>query len=237
MAMIEYTVDGHIAIVTMKSGENRFNLPFLTEFLIVLDVIEKETEATVLVVKSDHEKIFSNGIDLDWLVPYIQKNDTATAKKFICTLMALYRRILMYPMITIAAMTGHAFAGGAILVCYFDYRFMRSDRGFMCFPEVDLGIPFIPGMIAAMKQAIPAYKLTEMVYEGARLTGGECEKHHIVTKACPMDKLIDEVMTFARGVNKRRAVIIELKKEMNKSVLHALDVEDPPVIETGRFYV
>lgn len=237
MSMIEYSLDGHIAVVTMKNGENRFNLPFLTEFLNVLDILEKDTEATVLVVKSAHEKIFSNGIDLDWLMPFIQNNDIATSKKFINQLMALYKRILMYPMITVAAITGHAFAGGAIMVCYFDCRFMRSDRGFLCFPEVDLGIPFIPGMIAAMKRAVPAYKLVEMVYEGKRLTGQECEKHHIVTKACPMDTLMDEVFTFARATNKRRAVIRELKKEMNKPVLHALEVEDPPVIESGRFYV
>ncbi len=39
----------------------------------------------------------------------------------------------------------------------------------MCFPEVDLGIPFLPGMMTAMKKAIPRYKLEEMVLTGKRL--------------------------------------------------------------------
>ena len=152
MALIEYELDENVAVVTMNSGENRFNLAFLDEFLSALDTIENDTDANVLVVKSAHEKIFSNGIDLDWLVPFIQKNDADTAKKFIYTQNELFKRLLIYPMPTIAAITGHAFAGGAILCCAFDFRFMRSDRGFFCFPEVDLGIPFLPGMIALAKR-------------------------------------------------------------------------------------
>ena len=236
MAMVEFTLEGRIAIVTMNSGENRLNTPFLKEYLGVLDEIEHETDANVLVVKSAHEKIFSNGIDLEWLVPFLNSNDLETSKEFILTTMELYKRILMFPMPTIAAINGHAFAGGAIMTCYFDYRFMRSDRGFLCFPEVDLGIPFIPGMLAAMKKAIPRYKLNEMVYEGKRLTAEECAQHHIVTKACHIDSLMDEVLAFAGTLDKRRVVVREIKKEMNRDVLHAFEVDDPPVIESGRFY-
>lgn len=237
MAMVEFTLDGRIAIVTMNSGENRLNTPFLKEYLRVLDEIEHETDANVLVVKSAHEKIFCNGIDLEWLVPILNSNDMETSKEFIRTLMELYRRILMFPMPTIVAINGHAFAGGAIMVCYFDYRFMRSDRGFLCFPEVDLGIPFLPGMLAAMKQAIPRYTLNEMVYQGKRLTGDECEKREIVVRACPVESLLDEVLAFAGTLDKRREVVREIKKEMNRELLRVLEVEDPPVVESGRFYV
>jgi len=76
-----------------------------------------------------------------------------------------------------------------------------------------------------------------MVYEGKRMTAEECEKHNIVKKACHIDTLMDEVMTFAKTLNKRREVIIELKKEMNREILYAIDVEDKPIIESARFYV
>jgi len=234
MALIEYELDENVAVVTMNSGENRFNLPFLGEFLSVLDTIENDTEANALVVRSSHEKIFSNGIDLDWLIPLIQKNDADTAKKFIYTQNELFKRLLIYPMPTIAAITGHAFAGAAILCCAFDFRFMRSDRGFFCFPEVDLGIPFLPGMIAIAKKAIPMYKLEEMKYTGKRLTAYECEEHHIVMKACHIDDLMNEALSFAKSLNKGRKIIGAMKKGMYKDIVRVLDEEDPPIIESTK---
>jgi len=234
---IEIKMEGQVAVVTLNEGENRLNLDFLGKFLAALDEVEKKSEANVLVVRGAHDKIFSNGIDLEWLMPILQKNDTATAKKFIETMMTLFRRIALYPMPTIVAMTGHAFAGGAILCCYFDFRFMRSDRGFMCFPEVDLGIPFLPGMMTAMKKAIPRYKLDEMVLTGKRVTAQELEEHHVITKACHIDQLMDEVMNFARLQNKRRPVVDLIKAEMNKEIIYAIDHDDKPIIESGRFYV
>ena len=234
---IEIKKEGQVAVVTLNEGENRFNQNFLTQFLKALDSVEKETDANVLVVNATHDKIFSNGIDLEWLMPSLEKNDRATAKEFVETMMALFRRVLLFPMPTVAAITGHAFAGGAILSCYFDFRFMRSDRGFLCFPEVDLGIPFLPGMLAAMKKAIPRSKLEEMVITGKRMTGKECQEHGIIVKACPMEELMGEVMAFAKAQNKRRAIVAAIKEELNKDVLYAIDHDDPPIIESGRFYV
>ncbi|MCD6280550.1 MAG: enoyl-CoA hydratase/isomerase family protein [Deltaproteobacteria bacterium] len=237
MALIEYTMEDRVAVLTMNSGENRFNLDFLGAFLDVLDEIENKTDANALVVRSSHEKIFSNGIDLEWLVPYIQKGDREIPKKFIYTLNKLLKRVLIYPMPTIAAITGHAFAGGAILCCCFDFRFMRSDRGFFCFPEVDLGIPFLPGMVAIAKKAIPMYKFEEMKYTGKRLTAEECMEHHIAMKACHIDDLMDEALSFAKGLNKRREIISVMKEGMYDDIVHIIDEKDPPVIESGRFNV
>jgi enoyl-CoA hydratase/carnithine racemase len=237
MALIEYELDENVAVVTMNSGENRFNLLFLDEFLSVLDTIENDTDANALVVRSAHEKIFSNGIDLDWLVPFIQKNDLDTVKKFLYTMTSLFKRLLIYPMPTIAAITGHAFAGAAILCCAFDFRFMRSDRGFFCFPEVDLGIPFLPGMIAIAKKAIPMYKLEEMKYTGKRLTAYECEEHHIVMKACHINDLMSEALSFAKSLNKGREIIGAMKKGMYKDIVRVLDEEDPLIIESGKLNI
>ncbi|HPL96828.1 MAG TPA: enoyl-CoA hydratase/isomerase family protein [Smithellaceae bacterium] len=233
----EIKLEDKVAIITMDEGENRLNLDFLAKFMDALDHVEKQTDANVLVVRGAHEKIYSNGIDLEWLVPILQKKDQVTAKKFIETMMALFRRIALYPMITIAAITGHAFAGGAIMCCYFDFRFMRQDRGFLCFPEVDLGIPFLPGMMTAMKKAIPRYKLDEMVLTGKRITAQECLEHQIITGASHIDQLMNDVMEFAKLQNKRRPVVELIKAEMNKEIIQAIDVDDKPIIESGRFYV
>jgi enoyl-CoA hydratase/carnithine racemase len=237
MEIIQYAIDEKVAVLTMNDGENRFNPGFLKVFLEVLDEIEQKTDVNALVVTSSHEKIFCNGIDLEWLAPLIQKGDKESTTAFLYTMNELLKRILLYPMPTIAAVSGHAFAGGAIMSCAFDFRFMRSDRGYFCFPEVDLGVPFLPGMIAIVRKAVPMYKFEEMKYTGKRITAEECEAHHIVLKACHRDELMDEALSFAKGLNKRREIMAEMKKRMYKHIVHSIEVEDPPLIESGTFYI
>jgi enoyl-CoA hydratase/carnithine racemase len=136
-------------------NESKFNMSSVTEFLSVLNEIEKNTDAKTLVVRSSDEKLWSTGLDLEWLTPLVQKGERSVADAFTAKLVELFKTILFYPMITVAAITGHAFAGGAVMACCFDFRFMRKGRGYFCFPEVDLGIPFIPSFTALMKKAIP----------------------------------------------------------------------------------
>ena len=237
MQRVEYQVNAHVATITLNDGENRFNPDFLNAYLGVLDEIESATDATTLVVTSSHEKIFSNGIDLEWLVPVIQQNDIARAKEYFYLLNRMFKRIVTYPLITVAGISGHAFAGGAIMCCAFDFRFMRSDRGFFCFPEVDLGIPFLPGMNALLKKAMPMYMVEYMEYTGVRLTAEQCVVHHIVHKACPHATLMDETMAFAMAINKRRPVVAEMKKRLSQSIVQAIDVEDVAYIEAGQFNI
>jgi len=237
MALVEYALDEKVAIVTLNNGENRFNPDFIRAYLDVMDKIENETQALTMLVRSSHDKIFTNGLDLDWLLPVIQKKDVKAAKDFFYSLNVLYKRTLMSPMLTVAAINGHAFAGGAIYSCAFDFRFMRSDRGFFCVPEVDLGIPFLPGMLALLNRAIPRQKFEELQFTGKRLTATECAENNIVTKACHINDLMNETLAFAKSLNKRRAVILEMKKRMHGNILHALDVEDVPYIESGTFNI
>ena len=124
MTLVKFAVNAHVATITLNDGENRFNPEFINAYLGVLDEIERTTDATTLVVTSAHEKIFSNGIDLEWLVPVIQNNDIALAKDYFYLLNRMFKRIVTYPLVTVAAISGHAFAGGVIMCCAFYFRFM-----------------------------------------------------------------------------------------------------------------
>lgn len=236
MALVDFTVDGHVALVTLNDGENRFNPAFLNAFMGVLNDIETNSDATTLVVHSHHEKIFSNGIDLEWLLGVLQNNDLATSKQFFYDLMQVFKRLVTYPLVTIAAISGHAFAGGAIFSSAFDFRFMRTDRGFFCLPEVDLSIPFLPGMNAVLRSAIPEQVLREMQLTGARLTAEMCKAAQIVKGAFPGDQLLEETLAFARQVNKQRPIVKALKARLNEPIVHAIEVEDVAFIESGQFH-
>ena len=237
MKKVTYTVEDDVAVITLADGENRFNPDFLTSFLAVLDTVEQKTDARTAVVVSAHEKIFCNGIDLEWLVPTLQQGDKKSAVDFFYQLNRLFVRLLTYPLTTVAAINGHVFAGGAIMSCAFDFRFMRTKRGYFCLPEVDLGIPFLPGMNAILRKAIPFPHLIEMQLTGARLTAETCAERGIITRACDAETLMAEAMQFAKANGKERAVVSEFKKRLYKSIIHAIDVEDKVFIESGVYHI
>jgi len=233
MPLIEWSVDENIALLTMKSGENRFNLGFCNELLNALDDIEKKTAVNALVVRSADEKIWCNGMDLDWLVPAIGRKDP-DVEKFFDTQDRVYRRITFYPMITVAALTGHAFAGGAILACSFDFRLMRADRGFLCFPEVDLNIPFLPYMDALVQRAMPMHKVFEAELTGKRFTAAELEKYNVIRKACASsDETVKEAVAFAKSLNKGRGIVSAMKKVMNAQIWDFMDNVVRPDLDGG----
>jgi enoyl-CoA hydratase/carnithine racemase len=237
MTRLSYTLKEHVAHITMNDGENRFNPDFLTEFLAILDKVEQQTEAKTLVVSSGHEKIWCNGLDLEWLAPVIKNNRTSEAVDFFFLLNTLYRRVLLYPMVTVAAMTGHAFAGGAIFSCAFDFRFMRSDRGFFCLPEIDLGIPFLPGMLALLRKAIPFNVLEELQYSGKRITAEQCVQRGIVTRALHKDKLLGQTLDFALEFKKNRDITREMKHRLYRDIVRIFDKEDPEYIQSGNYHI
>jgi len=222
MPSIDWTVDENIAVITMNRGENRFNLAFCSEMMAALDAIEKKDQVSALVVTASDAKIWSNGMDLDWLVPAIAKKDP-DVEKFFTLQDKLMKRMLFYPMITVAAISGHAFASGAIFACCFDFRFMCSDRGFLCFPEIDLNIPFLPYMTALVKKILPMYLVEEGELTGKRFTAADLEKCHAIRKACTMDDLMKEATGFAKGLNKGRWIVNEMKKVLHKDIGYLMD--------------
>lgn len=235
MDHFEYTLEEHVAVLTMKSGENLFTFEFLDAFYDILDEIENRTKASVLVVTSADKKIWSNGINLQWLMSAVA-GDPESAFQFPMRIMKVLRRLLTYPMITIAAINGHAFAGGAIMACAFDFRFMRTERGYFCFPEVDINIPFMPGMDAIIKKALPGPMALEAQFTGKRYTASELEANQVVVKACPVEELMNQVLVFAKAMNKERSTLQIMKEVGFKSILQVMEAEDAVYLESKKTF-
>ena len=231
MEHFPFTLDQSVAVVTMNRGENRFNPAFNGKLLETRDVIEEKTDARTVVFTSEDAKIFSNGIDLEWIIPVMRRGDGEAAERFFRQLNEIYTRLLTCPMITVAAISGHAFAAGAIFAAAFDFRFMRSDRGYFCLPEVDLGIQFMPGMNAILGKAIPSAILEEMQLTGCRLTADDCLEHRIVKGIFPREELLEGALAFARSLNKQRHIAGEMKRRLNREVLEVIEEVDPGYIE------
>lgn len=228
MAVMNWTNNEGVAIITMTNVENRQNLVFSQSLNAILDEIVADPSVNALILTSNDEKNFSQGIDVEWIMARFQQNDLEALTKFMFGMNDVFKKLMTIPVPTIAGINGHAFGNGAILSCACDFRFMRSDRGFFCFPEVNLGIPFRSGMNAFLKKAVPMYKLAEMQLTGNRYGAVELETHHIIVKACAgVDELMKEALAFAKTFQKKRGIFSEIKKRLYQDIVDTIDAEDP----------
>jgi enoyl-CoA hydratase/carnithine racemase len=227
MSILSWAKDENVAIITMSNGENRQNLDFALAMNNAIDEIVADKSVQALILTSSDEKNFSQGVDVAWMGPLYMKKELQPIKDFMYKMNDVFKKLMLIPMPTIAAINGHAFGNGAIISCACDYRFMRSDKGFFCFPEVNVGIPLLYGMNAFVKKAIPLQKLIEMQFSGTRYGAPELEKFNIITKACAnKEELMKDSLAFARTFQKKRGILGEMKKRMYKDVIDIMDTMD-----------
>ncbi len=228
MAIVEWKKDGTVAIMTMNNGENRHNPEFAATFLSTYAEILADTEIKAIVLTSSDPKNFCLGVDIGWMMKAQGEKDFPGISKWLYDMGDVFAAMLMSPVPTIAAITGHAFGNGAMLAGACDFRFMRSDRGFFCFPEIDLGIQFAPSMIEWMKRVMPYHMFVRMKWSGEKVGAAELEKHGVILKSCEnAEKTLEEAIAYARTFNKSRTTLTEMKNRTYKHIMDKMKNEDP----------
>ncbi len=161
------TLDRHddVFVLDLGDDENRFSPGWLDAVDAALDEVEGATGPRALVTTATG-KFFSNGLDLAWLLEHADQREA-----YLGTAQRLLARVLSLPVPTVAAVQGHAFAAGAMLALAHDQRVMRADRGFWCLPEIDIDLPFSPGM-SALVQARLAPQTAHLAMTTGRRYGG-----------------------------------------------------------------
>ena len=181
-----------ICVLDLGDDENRFSLDWLTSVNGLLDEVSKQSTPRALVTMAQG-KFYSNGLDLDWVLTHRDQVDA-----YVADVQALLARMLALPMPTVAAVTGHAFGAGSMLAMAHDWRVMRADRGFFCFPEVDIRLPFTPGMAALIQAKLtPATALTAMT-TGRRYGGQEALTAGLVDLAVPEAEVVTRAIDLVR---------------------------------------
>ncbi len=163
-----------VSVLDLGSDENRFSPDWLQRVHSFVDGVEGP------LVTTGSGKFYSNGLDLDWLMA-----NGDQAAKYVAEVQELLARILTLPVPTVAAVNGHAFGAGAMLAMAHDFRVMRADRGYFCFPEADINIPFTPGMAALIQGKLtPAAAIASMT-TGRRFGGPDALALGLVDETAP----------------------------------------------------
>ncbi|HKU37968.1 MAG TPA: enoyl-CoA hydratase/isomerase family protein [Polyangiales bacterium] len=195
-------------VLRMNDGENRFNERSVSELLGALDEVERSSEPGALVTVGTG-KFYSNGLDLE----YISKLTAAEAQAFVGRVHELLARLLYLPLISVAAVNGHAFAAGAMFMLAHDYRVMRSDRGYFCLPEVDIHIPFTPPMATLIQARLPKLTAHEAMVTGKRYAAEEARARQIIDLAAEEARVLPEAIAIAKTyAGKSRATLAAIKR-------------------------
>jgi Delta3-Delta2-enoyl-CoA isomerase len=216
-AVIDLQRTGDVFVLTMDVGENRLSPTFLDAVEGHLATVA-EADGPRALVTVGTGKFFSNGLDLDWLganpdqfVPYLGR------------VHELFATYLSLPCPTVAAQNGHTFAAGAMLAICHDVRIMREDRGYWCLPEVDLGMPFTPGMNALIPAMIPARTAHEAMVLGRRYSAAEALHAGIVHEAAAEPDVLPRAIDRAAALaSKAGPNITGIRTHLHQGVLEQL---------------
>jgi enoyl-CoA hydratase/carnithine racemase len=217
--MIDLDKDGDVHVLRMRAGENRFNRAFLDALFAALDEVEKSPGPAALVTTGEG-KFYSNGLDLAWMGG--DGKDEADA--FLADVHRMFARFLAFPVPTVAAINGHAFAGGGMMALAHDFRVMRADRGYFCLPEADLGLPLTPGMNAVITAKLPRTTAHEAIVTAGRFGGEACVARGIAHEAAPEAEVLARALERARPLaGKDRATQVALKRRLYAAELAILE--------------
>jgi enoyl-CoA hydratase/carnithine racemase len=209
--------DGDIYILELGTDENRFSTERLDKINALLDEILATEDPAALIVTGSG-KFFSNGLDVEFLGANPEK-----LAWYITEVQKVLARLLVFPLPTVAAVNGHAFGAGAMVALSCDHRVMRADRGFFCLPEVDLGMPFTPGMAALCQGKMSPQAASATMPSGRRLGGSESLSYQIVDAALPEDQVMSAAKEFvAPLVGKNRGALGTIKHGMYGSIVSLL---------------
>ncbi|WP_261569600.1 enoyl-CoA hydratase-related protein [Frankia gtarii] len=210
--------DGEVFVLHLDpDDENRFHPDRLAAVEAALDEVDAAAGPRALVTVGGG-KFWSTGLDLDWL---LSNADRSAA--YLDRVHALFARTLASPVVTVAALNGHAFAAGAMWALAHDLRVMRLDRGFFCLPEVDLDLPFQPGMSALIRARLTPATAHEAMTTGRRYGGGQALAAGIVDAVAPADQLLAAAVERARPLAaKARPVRAQIKETLYAETLTAL---------------
>jgi Delta3-Delta2-enoyl-CoA isomerase len=215
--LIELDREGDVFVLRMRDGENRFNLKWLDAVNEALNRVQA-TEGPIALVTTGEGKFYSNGMDLDWLA-----TAPARAGEYLRMIYRVLGRVLSLPAVTVAAVNGHAFGGGAQLAIAHDFAIMRADRGYWCMPEADLGLALTPEYMSLLRAKLPGKTLHEAVVTGRRYGGPDALAAGIVNQVTSEDEVLPQSIKLAAELaGKHRPTLAEHKRLMYGEAIKAL---------------
>lgn len=222
MAMRDDTIVGRaehdgVAVLTLWHGKaNALDLELVGALTQHLKQSETSPD-TRAVVLTGAGSIFSAGVDLFRVVD----GGGDYVRLFVPALVALFTTLFTFRRPVVAAVNGHAIAGGCVIAAACDYRVMADGPGTVGVPELRAQVPFPSIAIEILRFTAHAAHFQELVYMGRTYAAREAHALGLIDEIVPATRCLDR----ARDVAERLAAIPPATFALTKAQLRRLHVE------------
>ncbi len=191
--MIELKIDGGIAVVTISHGKaNALDIALCDGLAKCFEELgAADARAVVL---TGEGRMFSAGVDL----LQVSSGGADYVRAFLPALHRLYHAVFFHPKPVVAAINGHAIAGGCVLACCADRRIMARASGRIGVTELLVGVPFPALAFEIVRFAVPARYLAEVTFNGATYDTEAALRLGWVDAVSEADALMRDAMALAQ---------------------------------------
>lgn len=192
-----FTVErkGEIEILRMQYGPaNAMDVDFCIG--LTNAVLELEASSSRAIVLTGQGKIFGAGVDL----PQLLEGGIDYIRRFLPALDDLLETLFFCRKPVVAAVNGHAIAGGCLLACVADRRFMVAGKARIGVPELRVGVPFPTVAMEIMRARTAPSHYEEIVLGGATYVAQEALQRGLVDTVVVEDELFDQALSAAQSL-------------------------------------
>jgi enoyl-CoA hydratase len=190
--MIELEERGVVTVVRMARGKgNALNLELCEALVDALNQLDAgPARAAVLTGQGN---VFGAGVDL----PALAEGGAEYVRRFLPLLGRLFERLATFPKPVVAAVNGHAIAGGAILLLACDQRLLAEGTARVGLTEVRVGVVFPAWALEIARFATPPEHFQTLVLTGRTWQPEEALARGLVDELVEPERLLDRACAVA----------------------------------------
>jgi enoyl-CoA hydratase len=179
---LKTTLDAGLATVRLgRAHGNAINLDLADELHAAFHRLDADSSVRGVLLTAAG-KLFSPGLDLQELIDLDRGMMGHFLERFNACILGLYT----FSKPLVAALHGHAIAGGCVLALTADWRVLRSDK-MIGLNEIRVGVPFPYGVANILRESVPQRHLEEIALFGRNYTGDEALRVGLVHEVYPED--------------------------------------------------
>ncbi|MFO1076917.1 MAG: enoyl-CoA hydratase/isomerase family protein [Planctomycetota bacterium] len=200
---------GAIAVLRLAHGKvNAMDVELARAVAAAVATAAADATCRALVLTGEG-RAFSAGVDL---VRYVREGE-GYADAMLEALDAMLLAVYDCRLPTVAAMNGHALAGGHVLACACDLRVMAAGDGRVGVPEVAAGVPFPWLALELVRLATAPQHLAELVALGTTFPAAEAHARGLVHELVAPPELQSRALALAERLAANAGPAVDLQRE------------------------